>query len=70
MLVVLGLIIGVVGSLSLARLIQSLLFGIGANDPVTLVGVSALMAAIGIAACWVPAARAARIAPSDALRAR
>jgi predicted permease len=69
-LVVLGLVIGVVGSLSLARLIQSLLFGIGANDPVTLIAVSALMAAIGVVACWIPAARASRIAPSEALRAR
>jgi putative ABC transport system permease protein len=69
-LVVLGLVIGVAGSLSLARLIQGLLFGVGASDPVTLAGVSAVMAAIGLVACWIPAARASRIAPSEALRAR
>jgi ABC-type antimicrobial peptide transport system permease subunit len=69
-LVVLGLVIGVAGSLSLARLIQGLLFGIGANDPMTLAGVSAVMGAIGVVACWIPAARASRIAPSEALRAR
>ncbi|MDQ8165522.1 MAG: ABC transporter permease [Gemmatimonadota bacterium] len=69
-LVAIGLVIGVGGSLMLARLIQGLLFGVGANDPVTLAGVSALMAAIGVAACWVPAARAAKIAPSEALRAQ
>ena len=69
-LVALGLAVGVAGSLSLARLMRGLLFGVEPNDPLTLAGVAALMAAIGIAACWVPAARAARIAPSEALRAR
>ena len=70
LLVALGLAIGVAGALTLARLISGLLFGVGPHDPATLAGVSTLMAVIGIAACWVPAARAARIAPSEALRAR
>jgi predicted permease len=69
-LVALGLFIGVVGSLWLARLIQGLLFNVGPNDPLTLTGVATLMAVIGIAACLVPAARAARIAPSQALRSQ
>ena len=69
-LVLVGLVIGVAGSLSLARLMQGLLFGIAPNDPATLAGVAHVMAAIGVAACWVPAARAARIAPLEALRAR
>ena len=69
-LVGLGLLIGVVGSLMLTRLMQGLLFGVAARDPLTLGSVALLMAAIGVAACWVPAARAARIAPSEALRAR
>jgi putative ABC transport system permease protein len=69
-LVAVGLGIGVVGSLALARYIQTLLFNVPPNDPVTLVSVGAIMAAIGIAACWIPAARASRIAPSEALRAR
>ena len=70
LLVVLGLLLGVGGSLALARLMQGLLFGVEPNDPATLAAVAATMAAIGVAACWVPAARAARIAPSEALRAR
>jgi putative ABC transport system permease protein len=69
-LVAVGLAIGVIGSLALARYIQTLLFNVTPNDPMTLVSVGALMAAIGIAACWIPAARASRIAPSEALRAR
>lgn len=69
-LVLIGLTLGVVGSLSLTRLMQGLLFGVAPNDPLTLASVAALMAAIGVAACWVPAARAARIAPSESLRAQ
>lgn len=69
-LVGLGLVTGLAGSLWLSRLMQGLLFGVQPNDPATLAAVAVMMAAIGIAACWVPAARAARIAPSEALRAR
>jgi putative ABC transport system permease protein len=69
-LVMLGLVTGLAGSLWLSRLMQGLLFGVQPNDPATLAAVAVTMAAIGIAACWVPAARAARIAPSEALRAR
>ncbi|MEO6446842.1 MAG: ABC transporter permease [Gemmatimonadaceae bacterium] len=68
-LVALGLVLGVVGSLAVARLMRGLLFGVAPSDPVTLAVVAIIMAAIGVAACWVPAARAARIAPSKALRA-
>jgi putative ABC transport system permease protein len=69
-LVMAGLTIGVLGALWLARLISGLLYGVGPHDPVTVGGVAAVMAAIGVAACWFPAARAARIAPSEALRAQ
>jgi putative ABC transport system permease protein len=69
-LVVIGLAIGVAGSLLLARYIQGLLFSVTPNDPTTLLVVGATMGAIGIAACWIPAARASRIAPSEALRAQ
>jgi predicted permease len=67
-LVVIGLALGVIGSLAMSRLIQGLLFGVEAHDPMTLTAVALLMAAIGIAACWVPAARASRIDPSEAIR--
>jgi predicted permease len=66
----LGLAIGVGGALSLARLIQGVLFGIAPNDPVTLAGVVAIMAAVGIGSCWIPAIMAARIDPGVALRAQ
>ena len=67
-LVVLGLGLGVIGALSLSRLMQGLLFGVQPHDPMTLVGVSAVMALVGILACWIPALRAARIDPAVALR--
>jgi ABC-type antimicrobial peptide transport system permease subunit len=69
-LVVLGLGLGVLGALSLARLIQGLLFGVPAHDPITLASVALIMAAVGIGACWIPALRAARIDPAVALRAQ
>ncbi len=70
LLVIAGLAIGVAGSLSLARLMTGLLFGVAPHDPVTLGAVAVLMALVGIAACWIPAIRAARIEPGVALRAQ
>ena len=70
LLLVLGLVLGVAGSLVLSRLIQGLLFGVAPHDPVTLGFVAVLMAVIGIAACWIPAARAARIDPGIAIRSQ
>jgi putative ABC transport system permease protein len=69
-LLIAGLVLGVIGSLLAARLIQGLLYGVAPHDPVTLAGVAALMAAIGIGACWVPALRAARIDPGMAIRSQ
>ena len=54
--------------LAIGATTASLLFGIAPNDPVTLVGVCALRAGVTLAACLVPAARAARVSPSAALR--
>ena len=68
-LVGLGLAVGVASSLALARTIEGLLFGVASRDPFTLVAVVVTMTAIGLVACWVPAARASRIDPSEALRA-
>ena len=64
-----GVVIGVVGAFAAARVIRGLLFGVAPHDPVTLVGVALVMAAIGIVACWIPALRAARIDPAIAMRA-
>ncbi|MEX0907944.1 MAG: FtsX-like permease family protein, partial [Gemmatimonadota bacterium] len=68
LLVALGLAAGIIGALTLARLIRGLLFDVAPHDPATLGSVAALMAVVGIAACWVPAIRASRIDPGVALR--
>ncbi len=69
LLVGLGLAVGVIVSLALGRFIEALLFGVESRDPVTLLAVAAMMMTIGLVACWIPAARASRIDPSNALRA-
>jgi putative ABC transport system permease protein len=63
-----GLAIGVVGSLFASRLIQGLLYGVAAQDPITLSAVVVIMAVVGIAACWLPARRAAAIDPAITMR--
>jgi putative ABC transport system permease protein len=64
-----GVAAGLFGALALRRLVESMLFGVGAGDPATLVAVSAMLAVIALAAGYVPARRAARVDPSVALRA-
>jgi predicted permease len=66
----LGLVLGVLGSLFAMRLIRGLLFGVAPHDPVTLVVVAVTMFVIGLAACWLPARRAAGIDPGVAIRAQ
>jgi putative ABC transport system permease protein len=63
-----GLVLGVAGAVLATRLIRGLLFGVAPHDPATLAGVAVLMATVGIAACWLPALRAARIDPAVAIR--
>jgi len=64
-----GIAIGAVAALGSARLLQKLVFGISATDPLTLVGVAGTLAAVALLASLIPAYRASRIDPLDALRA-
>jgi putative ABC transport system permease protein len=63
-----GLGLGLAASLAVSGLIQALLFGVGARDPLTIVAVAVVLAAVAAAACFVPARRATKIAPIVALR--
>ncbi len=67
-LAALGSVVGIGLSLVLTRSIESLLFDVSRMDVLTLVGATGLMLAIAIAACWLPARRAARTSPVEALR--
>jgi putative ABC transport system permease protein len=63
-----GLVVGVIGSLSAARLLSKLLYGVTPYDPLTVSLVAILMATVGTLACWIPAGRAAKVEPATALR--
>jgi putative ABC transport system permease protein len=65
-----GLALGLLASLALARLLASLLFGVSAHDPATLLSVAALLLLVAIGATALPAWRATRTDPASVLRAR
>jgi putative ABC transport system permease protein len=67
-LTIIGLVIGVAGAIGLTRLMASLLFGVGARDPLTMVSVGLILAGVAITASYVPARRATRVDPVVALR--
>jgi putative ABC transport system permease protein len=63
-----GVALGIAGGLALAGVIRTLLYGISPTDPATLAVVSAVLIAVAVLAAWLPARRAARVDPSEALR--
>jgi putative ABC transport system permease protein len=67
-LTLIGVAIGLIAALAMAQLMKSLLYGVGAIDPLTFVGAPALLAATATIACWIPALRAARTDPLASLR--
>lgn len=63
-----GMLIGLAAALALARLVRSMLYGIASSDPLTFGGAALLLLLAALAASWIPARRAARIQPMEALR--
>ena len=68
-LVALGGVIGLAASAALAQLLSRLLFGVPALDPVTFAGVPLVLGFVALLAAWIPARRASRVDPAEALRA-
>ncbi|MBS0659753.1 MAG: ABC transporter permease [Verrucomicrobia bacterium] len=68
-LVALSIGLGLAGAFALTRLLASLLHGVSAWDPLTFSVISLVIAAVAFLACWLPARRAARVNPIEALRA-
>ncbi len=67
-LVVVGLGLGLIGAAAGTRVLGSMLFGVTTLDPVTFSGAAVLLASVAVVATWLPARRAARIDPMEALR--
>lgn len=68
LLAIAGAIVGIGVALGVTRYLASLLYGVHANDPVTMVAVAVLLVLVALAACYIPARRATRVDPMVALR--
>ena len=68
-IVAISLAVGLIGAFAATRLLNSLLFGVGASDPITFIAIVLLVSTVAFIAAWLPARRATRVDPIIALRA-
>ena len=64
-----GVALGLIGAVALTRVLRALLFGVSPGDPVAFIAVSLLLLAVAFGASWLPARRASRADPLNALKA-
>ena len=67
-LAMVGVAVGLLAAIAFTRLLKGLLFGISASDPLTFAVIAALLVGVALLACWIPARRATRVDPLEALR--
>jgi ABC-type lipoprotein release transport system permease subunit len=67
-LVLCGVVLGLIASVALTRTIENLLFGVSPTDPLTFAAIALLLALTALAACFIPARRAMKVNPIEALR--
>jgi len=68
-LVAISVVLGLAGAFAATRLLSSLLYGVGASDPTTFIAIVLFLSVVAFLAAWMPARRAARVNPIEALRA-
>jgi putative ABC transport system permease protein len=68
MLAIVGVALGLMGALALTRVMESMLFGVSATDPLTFVVIALLLICVSLLACLIPARRATKVDPLVALR--
>jgi len=67
-MMLIGVAIGIATALGMTQLMASELFGVTAHDPLTFLGVAAVLMLVAVAACYIPARRVTRVDPITALR--
>lgn len=63
-----GIALGLLGAFLFTRVLESLIYGVSARDPLTFAAIAALLAGVALLATWIPAERAARVDPLVAIR--